>query len=260
VSKFIILLVLFTYNIFAHGETSVTRLFREGRAVFDYDERAGQLKSDEILEFEDGKQFKILEKIDSGSTTHVYKVAVGSEIFALRIPLTSGFWPQHQKNAHVRMNSFIDKTVASYNQIKDSKLRIPKLYSSLSGQYALMEYVPVDFTLNVFLQSPHHIKDPVRERALKALRVFAAAISEWQRLGDFKQGNIAYSDATQEWFFLDQLPDNQKLSSDLKKSDLIDHPFSGTKRLYTGNSKDWAPSVLQMLDDVIRAARCELLL
>lgn len=90
------------------------------------------------------------------------------------------------------MPQFVDSTIDSYMELKNSGICIPKLLDFVSRQYALVEFIEVDF----------------------------------------RQGNIAYSDQLGAWVFLDQMSGNQKFPMDSAEEELNANPFDRDRVLY----------------------------
>ena len=234
------------------------RLFSNGHFILNYDTTVGKIGPNDILEFDDGHSYQVVEKLGVGTTARVFKVTPypnTGEFYALRIPLQSGYYgPRLMGMKSTPMAEFINMTVTSYEQLKDSNISIPKLHRSLKSQYALMEFIQVDFSLVDLLRTPNKIPLELLQRSMEALKPFAKAVAPWKALGDFKLNNIIYSDQLQSWVFIDQLPYNQKLPASASRGDLLETPFDGHKWPFAGDQ--WAQKVLGILISEVQANRC----
>jgi hypothetical protein len=171
-----------------------------GQFADDYDEILAKLKAGDILVFENGSRFVVLDpKLGHGNTTQIIsvrpakksKTPIRAEKAALRVPVSKEAWARQ----------FINKTQRGYRKLFKSKVPIVELLDHFDNQYALMEQVDVWFGFTDFLADhPIDLENP--DRTTREFIEFVRKTAVFDRIGDFHSAQIVYT-REKGWTILD---------------------------------------------------------
>ncbi|MEN0058799.1 MAG: hypothetical protein AAGB31_08185 [Bdellovibrio sp.] len=206
-----LLILLFSLT----GWTATRVLFRDGKAVYIYDEliREKRIKPGDVLVFSDGNQFTVTDYLGKGTTSQIYAVDDGKH--ALRIPLSQA----HQ--------DYIKYFVTGAFELEKNKVPMVTVYHErrLSPQYyeyAVMERLHNFMEFHDFVQilSSSRMAKMVNkivkkkeipiEEMIEKFYVFVAKIAVYSQVGDLHIGNLIYDFEKGEWRMMDWTDEHKK--------------------------------------------------
>jgi len=183
--------------------------FRDGVQVEEYSELLARkaVHESDVFVLGDGNKFSVIDYIDEGSTTILYRVspldrrAHEPEQMALRLPRGYGQYPFMA--GHLTYTDFINITVRNYRHLYSLGIALPELYRFHRGQFAAVEIVEYDFTLEDFLEYPDTLSPEDRRLARRDLRRFARRTLTLSDIEDFKASSLVYQRAKRRWVLID---------------------------------------------------------
>lgn len=150
--------------------------------------------------FDDQTIFIFEEELGRGNTSAILKVKrEGSETsFALRVPQTSEI-KSTPESVLKYLNGFID----GHSELELMGIRVPQLYQSRAGQFALTSIENIDFSLSEIFNPMSGLDSELREKAKNSLKRFVRSSIMYQTIGDFHYEQLVYSIEKDEWVLID---------------------------------------------------------
>lgn len=159
-----------------------------------YKEKLSQIEVGDMLQFSNGKTYKILAPPKSGDSALIFQSCdpdKPNQLRALRIPLS------------IEKSEFIGTMRSSTYTLVRTGVRVPTLIESQANEYILHEWVDFEYSL-VELLNDANIR--FRRQALNDLRKFAVSTAYLSFIGDFAPKQLVYvvkPNGTNEWVLLD---------------------------------------------------------
>lgn len=202
---------LFLLLVALTAQAQEIRLFdAKGNPVANYDEilAKGNLKVGDEFIFADGSKFELVKTLGEGGTSKVFAVKPvlptpgGPAPYALR--LRSSVKDIKSRNGSlVSRAEFLTETVQGYPLLKQEGVATPAVKYHYKQQYVLTEIVPHDFDGTEFFHHPENIAKETLRKAEASLERFAESVAKFEKIGDFKPGQLVYNESQDKWFLLD---------------------------------------------------------
>jgi hypothetical protein len=202
-------------------------LFQKDRSghvspVPDYDRAVADMKPGTRIQFSNGQQYRLGQKLGAGDTTAIYELADHPE-WAIRIPLSrigllrSGLTDPEHLTSYIKGSQLLEKAGAP----------IVHVHESLAGEFAIVDRVNIgrsglkatlkDFVYGYF---PPSYYTPEKKRVVQtALENFARKTAAFERIGDLHESQLLYDFNSDEWILADW-SESHKLAN-------LSHPDAG---------------------------------
>jgi len=228
-----------------------------GKRAENYDELVRKIDKGDRLVFSDGYSGTVEKLLGKGATTKVFQVEYEGKKVALRIPPSTGNLRTIPKSYF----EYINETIEGYPPLVQAEVPVPKIIRAKPSEYVLVEKVEFNFTLGDFLRSPSKISDLERDKASKALMLFARKVANLDSIGDFHVEQLVYSPQKNQWTLLDWAKGTKHHEARLLGSST--HVFSIEKHdihfRYGQNGyrnpTAWELSIFKRLDEAVKEVR-----
>lgn len=181
---------------------------RYGLQIKNYKSVVADMKSGDIIHFDNKKSFELVNRLGGGGTTQVYSVkwtdsSGNLKTSAIRLAKSTGIAGKSSTVYNTFLNVFSD----THSILEELNVPIPEIYESVKSRYILVEKLDIvnGETLQTFLEnfqnsslSAFEFKD--RIDAFKNLVTKTSHVSE---ISDFKLEQVLYDSRNKRWVIAD---------------------------------------------------------
>ena len=228
----------------------------EGFQASDYNLQLGSAEPGDEFVFPSGRKMECKKFLGQGYTTRVYEVSVDGKILALRVPrsreLSRNSYYQEGKTVN-----FINHTLRGFERLRGQNVPVVTVHEGVPGQYALVDYVKTDFTLEEFFLEKKPLDHEEKFLARAKLLEFAKNTAHITAIGDFNFTQLAFDSENKRWVLLDWTDGIETMDLTPNSGEHLFGLEHKTKILSMNNSS-WTKNLFNDLNKTVILARLEI--